>query len=190
MKINVKITVKEIERKFLVNPIYWEEYLDFINLLDFYRCEIHQYYLPIITENNICTVERLRAEKFDNVKHIKYYHFIKTNLIGDLRNRTETIIPLSKEEYDNLLSTKFKTSNIIEKYRYSLPLPKRDEGIIEFIVDTFNNSKINYDFMMFEIEFKNEDFANKFDPTKYPFLGLEVTNDIKYTNAYLAKPIK
>ena len=182
MDIIMQTTIKEIERKFLVNPIYWQEYLNNITE-EFNDVFICRHYLPVEYKDGIASVERLSYEKNKNNK--QYFHFIKSNAINNLRNRQEIITPLTKEKYFELLDTKFKNSKSIEKTRYILPI--KEVGISDFVFDEIQVSIIQCsDLYVFEIEFENEEYANKFDPTKYPFLGLEVTDDIKYTNAYLA----
>ena len=147
----------EIERKFLVTS------RDFIKE-SFAKYEITQGYLCSVPERTI----RIR------IKDDKAYLTIKGKSSETGLSRLEIEKEITKEEGTLLL--KICEKGVIKKTRYNI---KSGNHIIE--VDVFYEE--NDGLLLAEIELKSE---NEFYE-KPNWLGIEVTNDERYYNAYLNK---
>lgn len=148
---------KEIERKFLVNGAFKKFAIR--------NYKIAQGFLSTVPERTVRV--RIRDEKgFITVKGI-------SNKSGTTRFEWEKEIPLVDAE--NLL--KLSETIVIEKTRYIIPTTNN----LYFEVDEFFGE--NQGLLIAEIELPEEHtFFNKPD-----WLGKEVTGQVKYYNAMLAK---
>lgn len=91
--------------------------------------------------------------------------------------RQEIETQLTKQQFDNLL--KKVEGNIIQKTRYIVPLCdglKAELDVYEGDLKGFKNV---------EVEFDTIEQANSFKPPSW--FGEDITNNDKYTNAYLSK---
>ncbi|PKP11139.1 MAG: adenylate cyclase [Bacteroidetes bacterium HGW-Bacteroidetes-3] len=148
---------KEIERKFLVSGDYKKHAIK--------SYKIAQGYLSTVPERTVRI--RIRDTKgFITIKGI-------SNASGTTRFEWEKEIPLNEAE--NLLQLCEPT--IIEKTRYIIPVNDN----LYFEVDEFFGE--NNGLIIAEIELPNEN--TKF--IKPSWLGKEVTGQLKYYNAMLAK---
>ncbi len=146
----------EIERKFLVLSN------DFIKA-SFTQNRIVQGYLNSNPERTV----RIRIKGNKGFLTIKG----KGNESGTTRLEWETEIPLEDAEKLLLLCE----NGVIDKVRYEIKSGKH-----VFEVDVFSGE--NDGLIMAEIELQSEDEAFE----KPVWIGEEVTNDIKYYNAYLS----
>ena len=147
----------EIERKFLVVST------DFINEA-FAKKRIVQAYLNSDPERTV----RVRIKDDKGFLTIKG----KGNLTGTTRLEWETAISLKDAEKLLLICEE----GIIDKVRHEVKVGKH-----VYEVDIFTND--NDGLIMAEIELQSED-----EGFEKPFwLGIEVTNDERYYNAYLSK---
>ena len=145
----------EIERKFLVLSH------DFINE-SFTQNRIVQGYLNSNPERTV----RIRIKGDKGFLTIKG----KGNESGTTRLEWETEIPLGEAEKLLLLCE----NGVIEKVRYEIKVGKH-----VFEVDVFSGG--NEGLVMAEVELQSEDESFE----KPIWIGKEVTNDVKYYNAYL-----
>ncbi|MDE6182122.1 MAG: CYTH domain-containing protein, partial [Eubacteriales bacterium] len=91
--------------------------------------------------------------------------------------RTEFEQEITKNEFENLL--KKIEGNIIEKTRYIYPLKNGLFAEIDVFEKPFK------DIYIVEVEFNSLEDAQKFTPPDW--FGQDITNDAKFTNAYLSK---
>lgn len=124
---------------------------------------IEQFY--ICSENDIIT----RVRKIDNNYNIGFKQ-------GKGIERREKEISISEVEFDEL--RKFNFEKRIKKHRH---FSKYENLIIQ--IDEFRDK--HEGLIMAEIEFENLEQAENFTPPNW--FGKEVTDDIKYTNAWLSK---
>ena len=133
----------------------------FPNIGDFTQKRIQQGYL-MVTEN-----ENLRIRIINNTKAFVCFKSKKTDLA---RNEYEFQVSIV-DGLEMLKLAKFK----LEKVRQTVVI---DAGQVD--VDFYKNGKY-----VAEIEFDSEDEANNFTPPDW--FGLEVTNDLNYSNIEIAK---
>lgn len=107
-------------------------------------------------------------------KNDKYFFTFKGK--GFLK-RKEIEQEITKTEFENLL--KKVEGNIIEKTRYIYPLKNNLFAEIDVFEKPFK------DICIVEVEFKSLEDAKNFTPPDW--FGQDITNDAKYTNAYLSK---
>lgn len=148
----------EIERKFLVATLP-----DLSNLLG---AHIQQAYLSKKPEVRV----RKKTKQFNE------HYFLTVKSEGSVA-RDEFEIVLSDITYKELLG---EAKYLIEKTRYEIPL---SEGLVAEL-DVYDNPK---DLVVVEVEFINEDLAQKFVPPSW--MGKEVTNDPSFKNKNLAREI-
>ncbi|MGN0435239.1 MAG: CYTH domain-containing protein [Wujia sp.] len=151
----------EIERKYLLKKIPFQ-------LNDYTSYSMEQAY--------ITTHPVIRVRKKQERKEIapKYILTIKS---GGMMVRQEYEIELDKEGYESVL--KKAEGNIIAKDRYIIPL----EDNLKLELDIFKGSFEGL--IMGEVEFPNEEAANKFTPPDY--ISEEVTFDERFTNSTMSR---
>lgn len=151
----------EIERKYLLDP---EKIPYDLNYLDKYE----------ITQSYISFSPEIRLRK---VNDSWYYLTIKANVDTNGLIREERNFYITEEEYNNLY--KKVEGNTIYKTRY--------QGIDDhrriFAIDIFKGDLEGLAY--YEMEFKNEEFANSYTPPDW--VGKEVTSDKRYKNGSLAQ---
>ena len=148
---------KEIERKFLVKGSFKEHAASSFDIKQGFLCSIPERTVRV----------RLKGDEgFLTIKGIG-------NASGISRYEWEKQIP-GKEALELL---EICEPGLIEKKRYIIPV----ENDLFFEVDEFYGD--NQGLMIAEIELPEEDTAF----IKPPWLGKEVTGDIKYYNSYLAQ---
>lgn len=144
----------EIERKYLFDQLPF-------NLKQLTCKQVEQGY--------ISSFPTIRIRKMDD----EYFLTVKSK--GTLV-RHEYEIPISKEEYENLVPK--VDSKFICKKRYYLPLNETLTAEIDVFEKEHEGMK------MVEVEFPHLDMANSFVPPDW--FGEEVTEQIDYTNMALA----
>ena len=151
----------EIERRFLVNTPLWKQGLTYS------VSSICQGYLTSDTK----TVVRIRIE--DSRTQRDAYITIKGPSIGASRPEWEYTIPGDEawEIYANLCSSR------ITKVRYTWV----DDNQKLWYIDEFSGD--NQGLIIAEIEIQSENEA----VTLPSWLGIEITNDHQYSNAFLAQ---
>jgi|GEM_PF-118500 len=151
----------EIERKFLLDPskIPYD-----LNKLDKY--EIEQAYINFSPE--------IRIRKVDNWM---FFLTVKAYVNDMAMTREEREFWITEQEY-NTLKKKIE-GNIIYKTRYQ----GLDENGVMFAIDIFKGNLAGLAY--FEMEFPNEEEANKYIPPDW--VGKDVTNDKRYKNGSLAQ---
>jgi adenylate cyclase len=151
----------EIERKFLVTSTAF---------LDEFRAKnrIVQGYLSSVPERTV----RVR------IKGDKGFLTIKGKSSDSGMSRMEWEKEIALEEAEQLLL--LCEAGIIDKIRYEIPVGKH-----LYEVDVFSGENEGLILAEIELESENETFE------KPNWLGMEVTNDTRYYNAYLSqKPFK
>ena len=151
----------EIERKFLVTSTAF---------LDEFRAKnrIVQGYLSSVPERTV----RVR------IKGDKGYLTIKGESSDSGMSRMEWEKEIALEEAEQLL--RLCEAGVIDKIRYEIPVGKH-----LYEVDVFSGENEGLILAEIELESENETFENP------NWLGMEVTNDTRYYNAYLSqKPFK
>lgn len=151
----------EIERKFLVTSTAF---------LDEFRAKnrIVQGYLSSVPERTV----RVR------IKGDKGYLTIKGESSDSGMSRMEWEKEIALEEAEQLLL--LCEAGVIDKIRYEIPVGKH-----LYEVDVFSGENEGLILAEIELESENETFENP------NWLGMEVTNDTRYYNAYLSqKPFK
>ena len=151
----------EIERKFLVTSTAF---------LDEFRAKnrIVQGYLSSVPERTV----RVR------IKGDKGYLTIKGKSSDSGMSRMEWEKEIALEEAEQLL--RLCEAGVIDKIRYEIPVGKH-----LYEVDVFSGENEGLILAEIELESENEAFE------KPNWLGMEVTNDTRYYNAYLSqKPFK
>ena len=147
----------EIERKFLVNSTDFKEQASAKN-------QIAQGYLNSNPERTV----RVRIKGESGFLTIKG----KGNESGTTRLEWETEIPLSEAKPLLALCEK----GIIDKIRYEITVGKHTFEVDEFFGE-------NEGLLLAEVELHDENESFE----KPSWLGKEVTNDVRYYNAYLSK---
>lgn len=151
----------EIERKFLVTSTAF---------LDEFRAKnrIVQGYLSSVPERTV----RVR------IKGDKGYLTIKGESSDSGMSRMEWEKEIALEEAEQLLL--LCEAGVIDKIRYEIPVGKH-----LYEVDVFSGENEGLILAEIELQSENETFE------KPNWLGMEVTNDTRYYNAYLSqKPFK
>ena len=151
----------EIERKFLVTSTAF---------LDEFRAKnrIVQGYLSSVPERTV----RVR------IKGEKGFLTIKGKSSDSGMSRMEWEKEIALEEAEQLL--RLCEAGVIDKIRYEIPVGKH-----LYEVDVFSGENEGLILAEIELESENEAFE------KPNWLGMEVTNDTRYYNAYLSqKPFK
>jgi adenylate cyclase len=151
----------EIERKFLVTSTAF---------LDEFRAKnrIVQGYLSSVPERTV----RVR------IKGNKGFLTIKGKSSDSGMSRMEWEKEIALEEAEQLLL--LCEAGVIDKIRYEIPVGKH-----LYEVDVFSGENEGLILAEIELESENETFENP------NWLGMEVTNDTRYYNAYLSqKPFK
>jgi len=149
--------MQEIERKFLVKNTSFKDFA-------LATKRVAQGYLNTHPDRTV----RVRIANEKGILTVKG----KSNETGTTRFEWETVIPL--EEAKALL--KLCESGVIEKKRFEVPIGNHTYEVDEFFGE-------NEGLIVAEIELPAEDEAFE----KPDWLGIEVTNDEKYYNAYLSK---
>jgi len=147
----------EIERKFLVNSTDFKEQASAKN-------QIAQGYLNSNPERTV----RVRIKGESGFLTIKG----KGNESGTTRLEWETEIPLAEAKPLLALCEK----GIIDKIRYEITVGKHTFEVDEFFGE-------NEGLLLAEVELHDENESFE----KPSWLGKEVTNDVRYYNAYLSK---
>ena len=151
----------EIERKFLVTST---AFLDEFHT----KNRIVQGYLSSVPERTV----RVR------IKGDKGYLTIKGKSSDSGMSRMEWEKEIALEEAEQLL--RLCEAGVIDKIRYEIPVGKH-----LYEVDVFSGENEGLILAEIELESENETFE------KPNWLGMEVTNDTRYYNAYLSqKPFK
>ena len=151
----------EIERKFLVTST---AFLDEFHT----KNRIVQGYLSSVPERTV----RVR------IKGDKGYLTIKGKSSDSGMSRMEWEKEIALEEAEQLLL--LCEAGVIDKIRYEIPVGKH-----LYEVDVFSGENEGLILAEIELESENETFE------KPNWLGMEVTNDTRYYNAYLSqKPFK
>jgi adenylate cyclase len=147
----------EIERKFLVTSTAF---------LDEFRTKnrIVQGYLSSVPERTV----RVR------IKGDKGYLTIKGKSSDSGMSRMEWEKEIALEEAEQLLL--LCEAGVIDKIRYEIPVGKH-----LYEVDVFSGENEGLILAEIELESENETFENP------NWLGMEVTNDSRYYNAYLSQ---
>jgi len=154
---------KEIERKWLIRA---EDIPYDLNADDVYRYDIQQTYISFEPE--------IRVRNYNNDE--EYELTVKTNLTKDGLIRDEVNVPISKEEYDNLIQK--KEGNTIHKTRYQF---YADQQLIA--IDIFHGDLDGLAYM--EIEFANVKESDSFATPEW--VVEDVTDNINYKNGHLAR---
>ncbi|KNY30262.1 dockerin type I domain-containing protein [Pseudobacteroides cellulosolvens] len=151
----------EIERKFLIDKskIPYD-----LSTLDKY--ELEQAYINFSPE--------IRIRKADDWM---FFLTVKAYVDDMAMTREEREFWITEQEY-NILMKKIE-GNIIYKTRYQ----GLDENGVMFAIDIFKGNLAGLAY--YEIEFPNEEEANKYTPPAW--IGKEVTNDKRYKNGSLAQ---
>lgn len=151
----------EIERKFLIDKskIPYD-----LKTLDKY--ELEQAYINFSPE--------IRIRKVDDWM---FFLTVKAYVDDMAMTREEREFWITEQEYNTLM--KKTEGNIIYKTRYQ----GLDENRVMFAIDIFKGDLAGLAY--YEVEFPNEEEANKFTPPAW--VGKDVTNDKKYKNGYLAQ---
>ena len=147
----------EIERKFLVNSTDFKEQASAKN-------QIAQGYLNSNPERTV----RVRIKGESGFLTIKG----KGNESGTTRLEWETEVPLAEAKPLLALCEK----GIIDKIRYEITVGKHTFEVDEFFGE-------NEGLLLAEVELHDENESFE----KPSWLGKEVTNDVRYYNAYLSK---
>jgi adenylate cyclase len=151
----------EIERKFLVTST---AFLDEFHT----KNRIVQGYLSSVPERTV----RVR------IKGDKGYLTIKGKSSDSGMSRMEWEKEIALEEAEQLL--RLCEAGVIDKIRYEIPVGKH-----LYEVDVFSGENEGLILAEIELESEKETFENP------NWLGMEVTNDTRYYNAYLSqKPFK
>ena len=158
---------REIERKWNLSKISLK---DLKNLIRNKKCiNIEQAYI------NFKPAIRVRKQVVGTKK--SYILTIKYNLKGSLV-RFEKNIEIDSKTYMSL--SKKREGIILKKNRYLIPYKNY---IIE--LDVFKSDRKGL--IIAEVEFKSENMAKKFKKPDWFNIGYEVTNDKKWTNAFLCQ---
>ena len=151
----------EIEKKWIID----KENIPY-NLSNAEIIEIEQTY--------ICFSPEIRVRKINNGK--EYTFAVKTNMTADGMTRDEFEDNITEEEYNNLI--KKREGNTIRKTRYQFL-----DGDQLLAIDIFSGELKGLAYL--EIEFENQEKANKFETPSWVIK--DVTSDLNYKNGHLAK---
>lgn len=151
----------EIEKKWIID----KENIPY-NLSNAEIIEIEQTY--------ICFSPEIRVRKIDGGKG--YTFAVKTNITADGMTRDEFEDNITEEEYNNLI--KKREGNTISKTRYQFL-----DGEYLLAIDIFSGELDGLAYL--EIEFENQEEANKFEEPSWVIK--DVTSDLNYKNGHLAR---
>ena len=162
---------QEIERKFLVQGDEFFEYLTdgIVEGKKFENSKITQAYLQV------GDVEKRVRQDGD-----KYIGTVKVSKDGDGMVCGETNTEITKEEFE--AGKENCIGNVIEKTRYRIPLDSTQGLTAE--VDIYAGALGGL--VVAEVEFKDKEAANAFDPFAINWLGADVTSRKEYKNQNLA----
>ena len=152
----------EIERKFLLKGKLSDYNFEYTSIERIEQCYV------MLEDNKELRVRMIRfmnSGQFDEVR------YVMTAKAGEGLIRTEVEVEISKKEYVAL--KRYSNDRNIAKKRYTT----KDH----LMIDVFEDKNIP---SIVEVEFPNEDDANKFTPPDW--FGEEVTNNINYSNKMLA----
>lgn len=158
---NIMADTVEIEKKWLIN----KENIPY-NLSDAEIIEIEQTY--------ICFSPEIRVRKINGGQ--EYTFAVKTNMTSDGMTRDELEDYITEEEYDNLMEK--REGNTIHKTRYQFL-----DGDYLLAIDIFSGELEGLAYL--EIEFENQEEANKFETPSWVIK--DVTSDLNYKNGHLAR---
>lgn len=154
----------EIERKYLINYL---------------PGDLSQYKNKKIEQGYLCHNPTIRIRKSNQDYILTYKSKFgleqKGNDSAIINNETE--LPLTEEAYQTLKSK--IEGNMVYKTRYLIPVK---EGLTAEL-DVFEGILAGLIFT--EVEFPDEDAANKFLPPSW--IGKELTSDQRFSNYYLSK---
>ena len=119
----------------------------------------------------------VRVRKQNSSSRVSYVLTVKNNIKGNLIRFEKNII-IDSKTYSRLI--KKREGIVLKKTRYLIPYKKH---IIE--LDVFKKEREGL--VIAEVEFKSENSAKKFMAPDWFNIGKEVTNDKKWTNAYLCQ---
>ena len=152
----------EIERKFLLKGKLSDYDFEYTAIDRIEQCYVM---LEDNKELRVRMIRHMNSGQFDEVR------YVMTAKAGEGLIRTEVEVEISKKEYVAL--KRYSNGRNIAKKRYTT----KDH----FMIDVFEDKNIPN---IVEVEFPNEDYANKFTPPEW--FGEEVTNNINYSNKMLA----
>ncbi len=154
----------EIERKYAINKM---------------PEDLSQYQYKKIEQGYLCHKPTIRIRKSNEEYMITYKSKFGIHQKKDsnaiINNEVE--LPLTKEAYENLLLK--IDHNLIKKTRYLIPI---HHGLMVEL-DVFEG--ILEGLIFAEVEFPDEDCANRFVPPEW--FGKELSSDKRFTNYYLSK---
>ena len=162
---------KEIERKFMWKEDRTMPKNSLVKVINMEQGYIAQ------SDNCVVRVRTSFDEHYNNGLKVSDYVAnltIKSRNAGKSRDEFEYEIPM--EHANELLQT---TEHIIKKSRFIYMIDGH-----KFECDVFDGKHEGLE--MAEIEFVTEEAAEAFDPSLYPFLGKEVSDDVEYSNHNLA----
>lgn len=151
----------EIERKYIVFSLP--------NNLD-----LSNYPVALIKQGYLVSCSQGAVRVRQNNK--KYFLTSKRALANHLIKREEYEVELSKQQFDKLWPGTL--GRRLQKNRYLIPF---DEYMIE--LDVFSGDSSGR--MLAEVEFSTVAEADKFRPPSW--FGRDVTDDARYSNAYIAE---
>lgn len=154
----------EIERKFIPSSVP-DDYLHG-------KCYLLEQ--AYIQTSPVIRIRQKAAIKDDRISASSYILTVKSS---GMMTRQEFELPLTKEEYEELLTK--ASGNIIKKRRYVHPISEHLLLELDIFEDRFEGLVIA------EIEFPDEDTAKNYTPSS--FLGEEVTFDSRFHNSNLSK---
>lgn len=158
---NIMADTVEIEKKWIID----KENIPY-NLSNAEIIEIEQTY--------ICFSPEIRVRKINGGK--EYTFAVKTNITSDGMTRDELENYITEEEYNNLI--KKREGNTIHKTRYQFL-----DGDYLLAIDIFSEELEGLAYL--EIEFENQEEANKFETPNWVIK--DVTSDLNYKNGHLAR---
>jgi len=120
-------------------------------------------------------IVRLRASEGE--KKTEYILCVKTRVEG--KGKQETEIELTHAQFKALETNAMP--GVVIKHRYHFPMPPFLAEIDHF----FCKSSLKDDEVKIEVEFETEEEMDAFVPPAW--FGKEVTNNKKYSNAYIAQ---
>lgn len=147
----------EIERKFLVNRLP-------ASMGNYSKTAIRQGYL-IVTDNGTELRIRQKADRF-----------FQTVKMGEGLSRTEIEIGLSEDQFKDLWP--HTADRRVSKIRYNVPVGEHTAEL-----DCFEGALTGLE--MVEVEFPSAEASRQFEPPEW--FGVEVTEDKRYKNKWLAK---
>ena len=127
-----------------------------------------------IEQTYICFSPEIRVRRINNGK--EYTFAVKTNMTEDGMTRDEFEDNITEEEYNNLI--KKREGNTINKTRYQF----LDKNQL-LAIDIFSGELEGLAYL--EIEFENQEEANKFETPSWVIK--DVTSDLDYKNGHLAR---